>query len=225
MIQRPAKPAGGTPLNSGAVTSSRASKVPSAAFMVISASAKPSQRPGQWKPGLVDGFLGAEKQPVPADAGRRARQVPEPVTLVRQRHQPQHLGREPLGGLGVEPDRDHLAGTGDGGGAVPVAVRNAADDARRPLRRTALARQDRRRRDGKGAEGGARAAPAGGEFSAPFWHRPGDQRLFSGEERGVRRVAECLSARHHLGQDLADHPCSSRSARAHMVAQEPDAPR
>lgn len=85
--------------------------------------------PGERKPRLVDAFLGAEDQPVPVDAGRR---TSDPVALVRIEHACDDAFRKRVVRLGIDADGQHIGTSANRRGAIPDAVGDAADDARRP---------------------------------------------------------------------------------------------
>jgi hypothetical protein len=67
-------------------------------------------------------------------------------------------------------------------------VRDAADNARRPLGRAAFSDQDRDGHDTEFAERDPGAFPARGELAAPLVRRPLDDCRLLREERGMRRV-------------------------------------
>jgi hypothetical protein len=106
--------------------------------------------------------------------------------------------------LGIDADAAQLVGSCHGGRAVARAVRQAADDAYRPSRRSLRVRKDR--------DGGhpdlpqrlAGAVPDRSELATPLGYRVGDGCGLGREHRRLGRVREHLGARRRRHQSL-DH--------------------
>jgi hypothetical protein len=158
--------------------------------------------PGQRKPCLVDRLLGAEQQPIPAWLRRRGREGAQSGALVGGRDDVQHALGQPVIGLGIKPEGEHVLDARDGRCPVAGAMGHAADDARRPLRRAAQAGHDRDGRPAEGGKRGAGARPRGGELPAPLVHRAAQGGLLLGEQHDVEHIAERFDGRHLGRQDF-----------------------
>ena len=173
---------------------------------------------GEREPGLVDRLLGAEQQAVPAGPRRRDRQLAQPGALGGQGDQLEDAAGKRGVGLRVKPDREQVLRARDRGGAVPRAVRDAADDAVRPQRRAAVAAQDGRRRDAERGERAARALAPRGELLRRFSVARATRVASSGEQPRAKRPAERLRGRRRLRHDLLDHAWISPPDHHHHTA-------
>ena len=166
----------------------------SPASIVMSASAKPSHLPVSGNQALYTASLAQNRRQVPAHPRRRGRPAGQPDALGGQGDQFEYAARKGGVGLRVQSDRGQVLSSGDHGRDVARAVRDAADDAVRPLRGTAVAAQDGHRRHAEGRERGARALPARRELLTALYRGPSHQEVFLGEQTGAQRSAERDSA-------------------------------
>jgi hypothetical protein len=156
-------------------------------------------------PGLVDGLLGREEHGVPRHAGVGAAQRSQLVALGPGCHQRQHTLRQRRAGLRVDAEAEDLRRSRHGRCAIPRAMGDAADDARRPQRLAGRPLADGRRLNTEPGQGQARAVPAGRELLPSRSHRGvGDGPLLV-TELDAGDVGEELHRAHGSRQDVADH--------------------
>jgi hypothetical protein len=130
---------------------------------------KPQPPASQREPCLVDGFLGAEEEPVPAHLRRRAHALGQPGALGGGGHHVQHAAGQREARLCIDAERGNRAARGNGAGPVTGAVRDAARHPGRPARFARRPGQDRRAgqaEPGKRGAGSRRPRKAG---AWPYW--------------------------------------------------------
>jgi hypothetical protein len=127
------------------------------------------------------------------------------ITFLRQGDRPWHPVGQLLVGLGVQPERHGVAGSGDRCRTVAIAMRNTAGYPRRPQRRTARTTQDRDGLFTEASERGSRTSPCGSELDPPLGHCPRDDGPLARKQHSIWIIGESLYDGHFTRQDSFKH--------------------